>query len=386
DVLDALLGAGVLRLPVDLGDGPDDSMLCSRRLVCEATLHRSVEREPSVTLRTGTGVKDLSFSDAPIPVARGVQLEDGDHLNADLVVDASGRRSPTPRLLAQRGLRPMPEMAQQCGFLYISRHYRLRTGADYPRVDVPILANLGWASALAFPGDSGTFSLLAIVAVIDPLRRELVTEEVFSRFHAAIPLMAPWLEVGEPISEIRTMARVENRYRRLVDDDGPIVGGMVLLGDSALHTNPTAGRGASLAFAHAQHLADSVERLDSPMKFMTDFDEWTGANIGAWYFPQAAADASLVRRMEAAVRNEELPPPDQMEQMRAIMVTLAKVPGPDGLPFRQMMNLVALPAEVIGNPDVLAKAQEFMSGESSGAVMGPARAAFAAEVAPSCRT
>ena len=54
------------------------------------------------------------------------------------------------------------------------------------------------------------------------------------------------------------MARVDNRYRRLVDGSGPVAGGLLLLGDAAMHTNPTAGRGVSLAFAHVQHLVSAV--------------------------------------------------------------------------------------------------------------------------------
>ncbi len=230
-------------------------------------MRRAVEREPGVTIRSGSGVDDLVFDRGDRTMVRGIHLEDGDVLSADMVVDASGRRSATPRILARHGLRELPEVAQDSGLLYISRHYRLRTGADYPCRDIPVMANLGWATAMAFPGDRGTFGLLAIVAGVDPLRRELTTEEGFSRFHAAIPLTAPWLDAGEAISDIGTMARVENRYRRLVDDGGPIVTGIVLLGDAAMHTNPTAGRGVSLAFAHAQHLVSTVDSTDSPTDF-----------------------------------------------------------------------------------------------------------------------
>ena len=50
------------------------------------------------------------------------------------------------------------------------------------------------------------------------------------RFHSAVPLIRPWLAAGEPISPIRVMARPENSYRRLADGDGPVAGGVVLLG------------------------------------------------------------------------------------------------------------------------------------------------------------
>jgi 2-polyprenyl-6-methoxyphenol hydroxylase-like FAD-dependent oxidoreductase len=385
DVLAELLAAGALRVPVDLGEGPDDAVVCSRRLTYEAVVRGAVERQPDVSFRIGAGVDDLVFDRADAAMVRGVHLEDGDVLTADLVVDASGRRSLIPRILDGHGIRPLPEVSQGCGFLYVSRHYRLHPGTDYPHTDLPIMANLGWASAMAFPGDRGTFSLLAIVSAVDPLRRELTTERGFSRFHAAVPPTAAWLDAGDPISAIRTMARVENCYRRVVDGDGPIVTGIVLLGDAAMHTNPTAGRGVSLAFAHAQHLVATVGNTDPGADFTVAFDAWTDANIGSWYHLQAGADASMVRRMEAAVRGEAPPPPDRMEQIRAVMIALSKQATPAGLRLRRMRNVVSLPAEVLGDPIVQAAAESYLARETdhNGEPAGPTRASFAGAVAAS---
>ena len=380
DVLEDLGRAGALSVPMDLGEGGSDAVLCSRRLPAEARLRLAVEREPAVTVRSCEAVKDLVLEQTgPVPRARGVVLQSGDTLWADVVVDATGRRSPTPRILAAHQLRGMPEVAQACGFLYVSRHFRLRPGADYPSLEIPIMANLGWATAMAFPGDRGTFSLLTIVAAIDPLRRALTTEDGFSRFHATTALTAPWLAAGEPISDIRTMARVDNRYRRLVDDAGPIVTGMVLLGDAAMHTNPTAGRGVSLAFAHALHLASTIDGSDPDADFSVAFDNWTDANIAAWYQLQAGADASMVRRMEAAASGEQLPPPDRMEQIRAIIIAISKQPGAAGLRLRRVRNLVELPGDVLTDPAILAAANAYLDEHGvEGGSVGPTRAAFGA--------
>jgi hypothetical protein len=55
---------------------------------------------------------------------------------------------------------------------------------------------------------------------------------------------------------------------------------MVLLGDAVMHTNPTAGRGVSLAFAHAQHLVSTFDSSAAPAEFTAAFDGWTDANMG----------------------------------------------------------------------------------------------------------
>ncbi len=383
DILDDLLVAGALRVPVDLGDGPGDAALCSRRLTFEAVLWRAAWRQPGVTVRNASAVADYILTGSGIRRVRGVRLEDGEALHADLVVDASGRRSPTPRLLARHGLRPPVEVAQECGLLYISRYYRLKPGADFPSTDVPVLVNLGWATAMAFPADRRTFCLLAIVAGIDPLRREFATNAGFARFHASIPSVASWLRAGRPIADMHTMARVDNRYRRLVDGSGPVAGGLLLLGDAAMHTNPTAGRGVSLAFAHVQHLVSAVAGAASAAELTMGFDAWTDSNIGAWYQLQAGADASLLRRAEAAVRGEAPPPPDRMEQIRAAVAELSGQPGPAGLLLRRLRHLVSLPSEVLGNPVVLAATADLRSRQEAQALVppGPSRVSFAAAAA-----
>ena len=61
----------------------------------------------------------------------GVRTDRGD-LPADLVVDATGRRSPVDDWLAQIGARPTATWLAECGIAYFSRHYRVRPAADLP--------------------------------------------------------------------------------------------------------------------------------------------------------------------------------------------------------------------------------------------------------------
>jgi hypothetical protein len=54
----------------------------------------------------------------------GVRTFDGAQLAADLVIDATGRRSALPGWLAELGARPMAEQAEDSGFAYYTRdHY-----------------------------------------------------------------------------------------------------------------------------------------------------------------------------------------------------------------------------------------------------------------------
>jgi hypothetical protein len=147
--------------------------------------------------------------------------------------------------------------------------------------------------------------------------------------------------------------------------------------------NSRLDRGVSLAFAHAQQLVSTIDSGDSPTEFGMAFDQWTDANVASWYPLQAGADASIVRRMQAAVRGEELPPPDRMEQVRSVMIELSKQPSPAGLRLRRMRNLGSMPSEVLADPTVLAAANDFLAQqrEQNGALAGPTRAAFAVSCA-----
>jgi 2-polyprenyl-6-methoxyphenol hydroxylase-like FAD-dependent oxidoreductase len=334
-------------------------------------------------MRDDTTVTDVLVQPCMVPVVTGVVTGTTDAIRGDLVVDAAGRRSPLPALLNARGTRSAVTTSQDCGLVYISRYYRLRPGCDYPRLDSPIMAALDWARAMAFPADNGTFALLATITARDPLRRQLCTEDGIARFHTAVPAIAPWVQAGQPVSKLRTMARLENRYRRLVDGDGPIVGGLVLLGDSALHTNPTAGRGVSLAFAQAQHLATTLDKATDPLSYAVAFDAWTHTNIGAWYGPQAQADASLARRVQAAVDGKPSPPPDPMERLRLAIFNASRTDAQVALPLRRMIHLVSLPQDVIGNGAVRAELNAILAArpELTARAAGPRREETAAACA-----
>jgi len=56
----------------------------------------------------------------------------GSDLAADLVVDATGRRSPVEDWLTQAGARDPRQVAAECGIAYVTRHYRVRTGVGCP--------------------------------------------------------------------------------------------------------------------------------------------------------------------------------------------------------------------------------------------------------------
>jgi len=161
------------------------------------------------------------------------------------------------------------------------------------------------------------------------------------------------------------MARIENRRRRLVDGDGPVVGGVVALGDASLHTNPTLGRGISLALWQAQHLAEVAAAADDdPLDVVAELDDWTEANLGVWFDTQVAADAAGVERLAAGLRGERLPPSDDPGGRRAAAAfALAQTDPVVGTAVTRMIHLLAPPAEALGDPEVIGRIGAFLQTE-----------------------
>ena len=370
DVVAALASRGVHEIPVVVGAGAleGETMLLSRRLVAEAELRRIVTRESGVTLLGGDAVTGLQFvSTVDVPIVTGAFLASGALLAADLVVDASGRRSALPEWFAQGGLRTPVDERQECGFTYFTRFYRLRPGCEAPLSKIPASIALDYATVFALGADNDTFSLTLTLSVNDPYRNALRDPARFQALLESVPHSAPWIQVGEPISDISTMSRIENRRRHLVTEAGPLALGILAIGDAALHTNPTAGRGISMGLMHAQHLAEVADDATAdPSRFADDFARWTNEHLGIWYDTQVAADATALDRLDAGLRGQRLPMSDApAAQFAAAALLCAQHDEVVGIAVAKMAHLFATPAETFGEPDVAARISQFIEGGAS---------------------
>ena len=370
DLVASLVARGVHEIPVVVGAGAlrGEQMLLCRRLVAEAELRRFVAREPNVSLLAGDAVIGLRVSSrGSVPVVTGADLMSGRSLDADLVVDASGRRSALPVWFSQAGLNAPLEEQQDCGFFYITRYYRVKTGAELPVSKIPASVALDYATVFALGADNDTFSLTVTLSVNDPYRRALREPTCFEAFLHAVAHSEPWLRVGVPISNISTMSRIENRRRRLMTNDGPIVGGIVAIGDAALHTNPTLGRGISMGLIHAQHLAEVADGAsDDPVGFVATFAEWTDTHLGVWYDTQVAADANALDRLAAGVLGQRLELPDTPPARFAAAAFLcASQDETVGVAVAKMAHLFAHPAQAFGDPLVASRINAFIDSGAS---------------------
>jgi 2-polyprenyl-6-methoxyphenol hydroxylase-like FAD-dependent oxidoreductase len=243
----------------------DFVVLAARRTTYESVLRTAVRRRSgAITLTPGrraTGLLiDRAGADA-IPRVEGVAFDDRSVSRSRLVIDASGRRTPMPGWLADQGITVADE-SSECGITYLTRFYQ-RT-PDAP----PLPLNRGFAaggsfdsySCLVFPGDAGTFSATFGLLPEDRDLRALRDEAAFNAAVRSIPSLAPWVDAdhADAISDVRTMAGLVNRIRRVSAGGGPGLPGWTAVGDAAATTNPAHSRGCTLGAIHAVAIADAV--------------------------------------------------------------------------------------------------------------------------------
>jgi 2-polyprenyl-6-methoxyphenol hydroxylase-like FAD-dependent oxidoreductase len=326
----ALERAGALRInpianaPDFVTGGPREGdeqfeSITGRRPVMEAAIANEAAATPGITLRRGVAAAGLitnGSAAAGVPHVVGVATGEGEEIRADLVVDATGRRSPLPGWLEAIGARPPYEEQDDSGFIYYGRTFRSRDGS-LPAALGPPLQHYDSLSILALPADNGSWALALITSAGDSALRALRDIETWTTVFGSYPLVAHWLE-GEPFEpEIKVMAKIEDRYRRFVVDGAPVVTGVLPVADSWACTNPSFGRGASMALIHAVALRDLVRDgpLDDPVAFATAWDEVTESTVAPWYRETLWMDHHRLAEIDASIQGQAYEPDDRKYEL-----------------------------------------------------------------------
>lgn len=166
--------------------------MMTRRSTVDWVLHRVAAAEAGLTVRFGVKATGLLTAPGrpggPPPRVTGVRTDRGD-LAADLVVDATGRRSPIDDWLTQIGARTTVTWRAECGIAYFSRHYRVRPGAELSALLVArIVVALDEFLAGKWGGDNGAVQL--VVARHAELPVEAIIGEIRDRIGIWRPLPA----------------------------------------------------------------------------------------------------------------------------------------------------------------------------------------------------
>ena len=336
-VVPALEAAGGLRfnplglMPPTIGDRAPRSgdarfqTVTARRPVLEQVLGGAADAEPGLEIRRGVSVRELLLTAYDgTPHVTGVRADSGEEMQADLVVDAMGRRSQLPRWLEEAGSSPIHEEVEDSGFIYYSRYFHSRNG-ELPKFRAPFLTSMGTFSILTLPGDNNTWSVTLYMSAGDTPLKRLRDPERWTALVAACPSHAHWLD-GEPISGVLAMGGVTDRYRRFSRDGRPIVTGVAAVGDACACTNPSNGRGMTLGLMHVRRLRDVIRaHLGNPREFAAAWDEATAAELTPWYRENVEEDRARIREMEA-LRKGSAPAPLRTRSGLLRQALLAAVP------------------------------------------------------------
>jgi 2-polyprenyl-6-methoxyphenol hydroxylase-like FAD-dependent oxidoreductase len=278
-------------------DDEPRTMLSASRDLIEWVTRRLVTDTPQVIVRSGleaTGLVVAEPSSGTVGRVRGIDVrpraatspEPTETIVADLVVDASGRRSHAPDWLAAAGYERPEETTVDAELAYATRLYR-RSGDDeaggWKAVFLQARPPDTRRMAVLFPieGDRWMLTVAGTNGDVPP-----TDERGFLEFTQGMrsPVIADIIDRLEPMSPIVGYRRTENRrhFESLRMPDG-----FVVVGDATSAFNPVYGQGMSAAALTAealdrclgQHLArhDSVVSVSSQAQRAV-----AKANAGAW--------------------------------------------------------------------------------------------------------
>ena len=330
---------------------------------------------PAIEVRRGTAVAGLLVGDPVadgVPHVVGVRTEAGEEIRADLVVDATGRRSPLPRWLDAIGVSPPEEEIEDVGYVYYGRHFRSADGSIPPAFG-GLLMHHGSFSVLTLPADHGTWGVGIIASADDAALRRCKDSAAWEGVVRSLPLVAHWLD-GEPMEDdVVVMAKLEDRHRRFVVDGRPVATGVVAVADSWSCTNPSVGRGATIGAMHAVALRDAIRTagLDEPLGFVQAFDAATTETVEPWFLATQHYDRHRLATMRAAARGEAYEPGDPVWDITCALEAAA---GATPQLLRGMLRIVGLLAtadEVVAEGGLLEAAIEHGTGEAAAATAPP---------------
>ena len=386
DVRDALVTAGAFRFDTLTATPPSLALLerqpgderfvtlTARRPTLEQVVARAAEGEHRVEVRRGVGVTGLATRDASgIPHVVGVRTESGEEVAADLVVDATGRRSPLPAWLRDAGAAPPTEEAEDSGFVYYTRYFRAGDGGR-PVPRDRLLVPFGSLSILTLPCDNDTWSVTLFGSSGDQPLKQLRDPARWTAVVAACPRHSHWLE-GDAVTGVLPMAGVLDRYRRLVVDGRPVATGLAVVGDAWACTNPSLGRGISLGLAHAARLRDVARtELDDPKAFAAAWDAATERDLAPWYRATVAVDRARLAEIEALRAGRERPQP--VELPAVLGAALIRAMPHDADIFRAFMDMAScltLPSALFARPGFADRVLEVARQSDAPPPSGPTR-------------
>ena len=243
-----------------------------------------------------------------------------------------------------------------------SRHLALRPGAEPAGTgEATVLqGDLGYLAYELRWNDNRTVVVNFGVPAWDRELRALRHEAAWTAAVRSIPALAPWIEPerADPVGPVEAMGGLRNTWRRFLAGGAPVLEGLHVIGDALRHTNPSYGKGSSLALAHAFALADALAAHPrDPAAQAVALDHAVAEEVRQWYEFAVATDAWRRRAWRGEAPPAPMPEEDPYGFLRAVLPAVART---DPVVFRahaRQLHVLDLPAAVLRNADLLARAR-----------------------------
>jgi flavin-dependent dehydrogenase len=237
---------------------PAYETVSATRPLLEHLVRRRVRDLDGVTIREGVRVTDVKRD------ARHWQVvcEDATVVQADLVIDASGRGSRLPHWLGELGVPVTEPLTIDAHLGYACRTYRC---VGKPPIDIAVVIAATpqtGRGALAIPVEDGQW--LIIAGGYGDRRPSRVVEE-FDEFLATLPDPAIFdlTQHLEPVSDIAIHRQTGNRRNRYGQSrEWPA--GLLAVGDAYCAFNPVYGQGITVAACQAMLIRDALKQDRAP--------------------------------------------------------------------------------------------------------------------------
>lgn len=326
-----------------------------RRASFERIVAAIAETEPNLTVHRGVAVQGIVADQNGRTRVQAVQTGEVGELQADLVVDSSGRRTGAPRWLAEIGA-GVETFSEHDGFTYSSRWFRTHSGS----IDGFGQSLFGGMApglvSLIFPGEAGVFGVAMVGMGSDKALRKLRDGQVFMDVARRMPGLTDCVDpdVSAPIGDVIPMASIQNRSLRFWAEGRPSVVGMVNIGDSVMSTNPSLGRGMAIAALMSKDLRDVIRSTEDPEELVLRFDEVKEQRYLPYLADAVQSDADLRAMFTATASGvtAPAPPSDRAAVGRASLVDMTVWRR-----WIEVNQLFEIPSSCLADPELVEHAR-----------------------------